>query len=81
MSDSPPKNMEDDADLQQSNAHSYEVVEEVKADEPPQKRLTEEQEQLRQQLEEEVATQTAQEERTLMMSRVKQVDKSSLPHW
>ena len=73
--------MEDDADLQQSNAHSYEVVEEVKDDALPQKRLTEEQEQLRQQLEEEVATQTAQEERTLMMSRVKQIDKSSLPHW
>ena len=73
--------MKDDADLQQSNAPSYEVVEEVKADAPPQKRMTEEQEQLRQQLEEEVAAQTAQEERTLMMSRVKQVDKSSLPHW
>ena len=73
--------MEDDADLQQSNVHSYEVVEEVKDDALPQKRLTEEQEQLRQQLEEEVATHTPQEERTLMMSRVKQVDKSSLPHW
>ena len=81
MSDSPPKNMEDDADLQQSNAHSYEVVEEVKADELPQKRLTEEQEQLRQQLEEEVATQTAQEERAFMMSKMKHIDKNSLSHW
>ena len=73
--------MEDDADLQQSNAHSYEVVEEVKDDALPQKRLTEEQEQLRQQLEEEVATQTAQEERAFMMSKMKHIDKNSLSHW